>query len=229
MEELTNNSKSGIYGIYYKDKIIYIGQSVNMYSRMKQHIRSLKNNKHHNFIIQRIYNKSSEKIKFVVIENIDENLTEREQHWIDLHDTFNISKANGSHVHTSESRLKMSKYARNRTEIHLERLSLAKKGIPSKFKDVKGFFKHTDESKLKISKASKGNKYCLGIKHTDETKKKLSDIRRGVVNIKMVLDTSTGIFYESLKMACFSLCLNYSTTSNRLVGRTKNNTNLIYV
>lgn len=34
--------------------------------------------------------------------------------------------------------------------------------------------KHSDESKKKIGKASKGNKYTLGIKASDETKKLMS-------------------------------------------------------
>ena len=68
MEELTKNSGEGIYGIVYKDKVVYVGQSKNMYKRSVQHKQALRNEKHHNFILQRIYDKNKVDFKFVIIE-----------------------------------------------------------------------------------------------------------------------------------------------------------------
>ena len=86
-----------------------------------------------------------------------------------------------------------------------------------------------DVSKIKIGKASVGNKYCLGLKHSKETKKKLSELRIDNINTKLVLDLQMGIFYVSLTRACEALNIDYKLTSNRLRGRTKNDTNLIYI
>jgi group I intron endonuclease len=231
MEVLTNTSRQGIYGILYGNRIIYVGQSKNMYRRSKQHDNKLKNKKHHNFILQRIYNKNRIEFKYVVIEKVEdsEKLTKKEQFWIDFYKTFNLSKANGSHKHKKEALLKMSEYAKNRTEEHKINLKKALKGKVNKNKGKKGLFKHTDESKRKIGDASKGNKYNLGKKLSEEVKKKLSTQRKNIINTKIVLNTDLGIFYDSLKLACEALNLNYKTTSDRLRGRIKNNTTLIYI
>jgi hypothetical protein len=45
---------------------------------------------------------------------------------------------------------------------------------------------------------------------------------------KFVLDTNTGVFYDSLKEASFYNNIPESTLSARLTGRLKNNTNLTY-
>lgn len=45
---------------------------------------------------------------------------------------------------------------------------------------------------------------------------------------KIVLDTSNGIFYESVKEASCLLKINYSTLRSMLQGHRKNKTNLIY-
>lgn len=231
MEELTKNSGEGIYGIVYKDKVVYVGQSKNMYKRSVQHKQALRNEKHHNFILQRIYDKNKVDFKFVIIEKVKEIelLTEKEQLWMDFYKTVNLSKANGSYKHTEESLKKMSQYAKNRTEEHKNKLKKSLKGKVSHSKGKKNLFNHTDEAKRKIGEASRGNKYNLGKKLADEFRKKLSIQRLNKVNIKTVLDTNMGIYYDSLKLACIALNLNYKTTSNRLRGRTKNDTNLIYV
>lgn len=45
---------------------------------------------------------------------------------------------------------------------------------------------------------------------------------------KIVLDTSNGVFYESVKEASYLLKMNYSTLRSMLQGHRKNKTNLIY-
>jgi hypothetical protein len=49
------------------------------------------------------------------------------------------------------------------------------------------------------------------------------------VNTKIILDNNTGIFYESLKEACFRLNLNYKYTSSLLCKRWYDKISLIYV
>jgi len=49
--------KPGIYKISFPNDKFYIGKSVNMFQRQMSHLRELRNGKHTNPIIQRIYNK----------------------------------------------------------------------------------------------------------------------------------------------------------------------------
>lgn len=64
-----------------------------------------------------------------------------------------------------------------------------------------------------------------------EQRKKLSERLRleGHPNAKLVLDTATGIFYDSLKEASVTLEINYSTLRSMLQGLNPNKTNLMYV
>lgn len=81
--------KKGVSGVY---KIIssstgkiYIGSSINLFSRKQKHLNDLKLNRHSNKIIQRIYNKNGMKdFVFSKIEYCSEkDLIEREQYYIE--------------------------------------------------------------------------------------------------------------------------------------------------
>lgn len=128
----------GIYKIIYNDKIVYIGSSINIHKRWKQHISALKHNKHKNFLLQRIYNKGgNDSLNFYIIEECNkENLIKREQYYIDTYKPYcNLADANGRHLHTEETKQKM----RGRIVSLETRIKLSKshKGIPSKLKGVK--------------------------------------------------------------------------------------------
>lgn len=91
----------GIYQIVnIVNKQKYIGSSLNIENRKKNHFKTLKNNCHVNKYLQNSYNKyGGDKFIFEILE-INNNLTrnelyELEQYYIDLHDfdnLFNISK-----------------------------------------------------------------------------------------------------------------------------------------
>ena len=84
--------RSGIYRIINSvNGNIYIGSSVDLIRRRKQHFIALLNNKHFNNHLQSAYNKYGEcNFEFEVIEDIDfcedlqEKLLEREQYYLDL-------------------------------------------------------------------------------------------------------------------------------------------------
>lgn len=65
--------------------------------------------------------------------------------------------------------------------------------------------KRTEETRRKISIANMGNKPSL------ESRKKMSDSHKGQITAiaKMVLDLQTGIFFDSLKNACYRLNIEY--------------------
>ena len=70
---------------------------------------------------------------------------------------------------------------------------------------------------------------------SEETRIKFSNARQGKYQngehpmSKLLLNTNTGVFYECLKEAAFSLNIKRSTLSMKMTGRNKNNTPLIYV
>lgn len=75
--------KSGVYLIEY-GLHRYVGSSINLYLRYKQHLNSLKRNEHYNSFLQNIYNVNSDKMTFLVIE-FCENYIEREAFYIEYY------------------------------------------------------------------------------------------------------------------------------------------------
>lgn len=73
----------GIYKIKINDKE-YIGSSCNIGNRLKHHLWSLENLKHHNRTMQNLYNKyGKDEIYFIVVEECsDDILIEREAYYI---------------------------------------------------------------------------------------------------------------------------------------------------
>jgi group I intron endonuclease len=86
---------SGIYKITSEiDEKVYIGQSVNIKSRLNAHKRKLKKSEHENEYLQRAYLKYGEdNFTFELIEacNIEE-LDNRECYWIEFYDSMDRSK-----------------------------------------------------------------------------------------------------------------------------------------
>ena len=76
----------GIYKLSIND-YYYIGSSKNLGKRKTTHLSQLKNNKHHNIFLQRIYNKYKSEINFEILELIeDENFLKKiEQEFLDIH------------------------------------------------------------------------------------------------------------------------------------------------
>lgn len=219
----------GIYTISYKNKVIYVGQSIYIERRFKQYRNRLRANKCHNFILQNIFNKHGDVLQYDLLEEYDKNyLLDFERYWMYLLNPIaNIASANGSHLHSKEAKLKMSNYAKNRTEEHKSKLSKSKLGIPSNRKGVVGIFNHTEETKLKIGLHSKGNKYRLGFKHSKETIQKLKILNKNK-NAKKVFDIENKVEYISLKEACEILALNYKVASRSLSNKGKYKTLIYY-
>lgn len=85
----STNSKVGVMGIYKITNTqtgkVYIGSSIEMSSRFKQHYENLKMGKHHNEKLQNDYNIYGESyFKFETLEIIDniDDLPEKEYYWI---------------------------------------------------------------------------------------------------------------------------------------------------
>lgn len=146
----------GIYRIDMADGRSYVGSSVDIASRWKDHYRKLLSGKHHSPKFQAVWNKyGSTAFFWSTIERCTADvLIEREQWWIDNSDhSLNIAlKASGGGPtgwhHTPESKAK---------------ISAANKG-----------YQHTQEARAAMSRSSIGrsppNK---GIPHSPETREKL--------------------------------------------------------
>jgi len=83
---------SGIYIIFNSEnRKKYIGSSINIYKRYRQHCNELINNRHGNQYLQNSYNKNPNNFQFLLLEKTlnDRNiLIEREQYWFDLTQSY---------------------------------------------------------------------------------------------------------------------------------------------
>ena len=136
----------------------YHGSSKNIENRIRRHKNELKNNKHINSKMQRIYNKYNEFKHEVVIICKEEDLLYLEQCIIDAHfgdrDYMNLTSKAGKPP--SRKGVKVSEETRAKQ-------SAAKKGKV-----------RSDEVKEIISKSLIGNKRSVGRIHSEETKQKMA-------------------------------------------------------
>jgi group I intron endonuclease len=81
----------GIYKISFgSDHRVYIGQSVNIEHRLKDHERYLNQKSHSNYKLQEVFN-SANSIQFEIIEEVRDikDLNSKEIYWISRYDSFN--------------------------------------------------------------------------------------------------------------------------------------------
>lgn len=82
----------------------------------------------------------------------------------------------------------------------------------------------TPETRYKMSIAKKGKK---GLRQSKKQRQKTSELMKGV-NSKKIINTKSGIIYNSIQEAAEQNNIKRATLSNYLTGRTKNKTNLKY-
>ncbi len=186
-------STSGIYKITCTaNKRIYIGSAVNLQSRKGQHFSALRQNKHHNPILQNAWNKyGSDAFTFEVLEYVlPMSLTAREQYWFNREKPFgrkgfNVDREAGSRLgnkHTPETIEKLSlshmgkKQAPETIEKRIAPLR-GKKRSPEAIESMRQARlgkKMSPESKKRMSQAKLGNQYQLGKKASPEARAKMS-------------------------------------------------------
>lgn len=163
---------SGIYMIQnVKTNQKYIGQSINIEKRLKDHLKKLKNNNHENDFLQKSFNKYQEKnFKVFILTTFDnktsflkEVLNDSEKFFIRAYNTYknkrdyNLTPGGDFNPMMSlESRKKLSK-------VH------SGKNNPMYGKH------HTEETRKKMSQSRSGKKHHMfGKHHTKKSKEKIS-------------------------------------------------------
>ncbi len=177
----------------------YIGVSINIPRRRKQHFSALNQGTHQNSKLQSEWDKyGRERFTFEVKELCkrsellrleQETINSCKEEGVDIYneDTFppsrvgtklseehkrKIGEANKGHAVSLEARKKISDANKERvyTEKQLQRYAEINRRLAEK---RKGKFHHSEESKQKMSDAIKGRK------HSEESKQKMSAIRKG--------------------------------------------------
>ena len=99
--------KSGVYLIECNSHK-YIGSSISLYDRYKQHRLALRKGKHYNDFLQKIYNKYPDDISFKLIEICD-NYIEREAYYIEYYNCdVNVERNPVTQAKSIETRKKLS-------------------------------------------------------------------------------------------------------------------------
>jgi group I intron endonuclease len=262
----------GIYKITSPSGKIYIGQSVNILSRINKY-------KNAKCITQPIILKSILKYGWdnhifeIVCECEQSELNEKERYYQEI---FDCIGKNGLNCMLTNTRTKSGK-ARQET---IDKLTSRK--LPESTREKMRNKKLSEETRRKISASLTGRKVSQetrrkisesnsgkkrtkeyiekmkqriipehvkdmlrtnmkGKKHSEETLEKLRLAQKGkkpsedcinkskLANSKKVLDTETGIIYNSASELCRILNINLSTLTAKLSGRNKNTTKYIYV
>ena len=134
----------------------YVGQSINIEKRFKQHKRELNNNYHNNSHLQKAWNKyGKSSFVFLILEKTFKNmLNNAEIFWINFLETYN----SGYNLTRGGEDNPMN------YDEHRKKISISNKGRI-----------FTDKHKRNISKSKIGSKNPMyGKNHTDKSKKKIS-------------------------------------------------------
>lgn len=228
---------SGIYIIHNSvNNHIYLGSAKLIRKRRTTHATGLRANKHHSKKLQHFVNKHGlEKLTYSPIIFCDKDeLQEKEQFFLDYFKPYynsatDVSNALKGRPFTDEMKAKISALHKGRvlSDRHKELIRIAGLGKPSTNKGKPAHnrgVKHTAEASKKMTLAR------IGKKASELTKLKMSLTRSGGSNprAKVVVDLSTGIFFDCGKEAALAYGIHPGTLKCYLNGKNKNRTNLVY-
>lgn len=228
------SSNSGIYKITSPTGKVYIGQALNIRHRLKRYFRleCKRQYKLYNSFIKY----GVENHKFEVIEECEvDNLFCRERYW---QDEFDVLSEKGMNLTLSSCDDKKRVWSEEVKQGMIHKLK--QRYLDGEIPAFKGK-KHTEYSKklMSDSRTGSGNHsfgktgekaYVYGLKHSVDTKEKMSQSRSGGKSptAKIIIDESTGIYYEYVGELAELLNIPRSTLASKLNGHRKNNTNFKY-
>ena len=221
----------GIYKITSPTKKVYIGQSVNIEKRFLSYKGY--NCKNQNILYNSFLKYGVSKHKFEILEQCDMNqLNDKERYYQDLYSAIGKSGLNCRLTKSSDRSGSIS-------EFHKQKISDSNIGRKKSLDSIEKF-KETLNKKYKNGYLNPNK----GRKLSEETKKKMSIAKKGIIfsndtrkkmslnntkpTAKIVLDTQTGVFYNSLKEVSILYETKYYNLFLMVGGRKKNNTQFIY-
>lgn len=224
--------QSGIYKLIWKEPgYFYYGQSIYLEERKRQHFSRMSKNKHYNRKIQRVYNKHGLP-EFIIIELCEhDKLDKLEQYYIDkyINDNkcCNVSPSSCSVrglKWSNESRKRGSEAAKKRittdetrkrlSEVVRKRYADGFKAIGLKGKD-NGFYKKKHDLVTKLIMSQKKQGMYIGGSNPKAV---------------LILNTETGIFYETIREAAKAQTkYTESTVGAKIKNKKKNNLSFIVV
>lgn len=195
---------SGIYQIVDRKHRLYIGSTINLKRRCREHSYKLISNCHENLKLQNYFNKYGVKSLYfeIILYCSEDSLTKLEQIYLDNIDPhFNISKYVGStlgYIHTEDSKKLMSKIKKNL------------------YKNQNQWNKGRNKPKEEKDKISKSLKEYYknnphpreGVFHTESTKRLISK----------KLEERKGKHYHSSKGILFQLSVDDNSIINTFIS-----------
>lgn len=169
-----------IYGIKYKDKVVYVGQTKKtLQERIKLYKQAVKDRKKKTYVVNHLRKHFLES-EFVVLYILSENedINELEIKYISEYKTLypdgmNLTSGGESCIISEESRKKMSK-----SRLGKEPWNKNTKGLMKAWNKGKKTGPQTEEIKNKKKRFAETNHF-YGRKHSEETLKKISENRKG--------------------------------------------------
>jgi group I intron endonuclease len=162
MEYRTNDALCGVYKITNViNGKVYIGQSINIKARWKDHVNSLNRKDSNSVLLQRAWNKYGEdNFSFEVLELCTEAmLDEIEIKYIELYDAcnhgYNIESGGNLNKHLSETtkqKIREARFGRRHSKETRQKMSQSKIGVNNNMYGKN----HSKESKRKMSESKKG-------------------------------------------------------------------------
>ena len=162
-------------GIYHitnlKSGKVYIGQSIDIYKRFRDHKAALNGGYHQNRYLQNAWNKNGETnfIFGILEECAEDDLVKKEQFWIDFYGGINDSA--NYNFREAGSRGKVSDKTRKIMSDNTKKLRQDPDWVARNSEGIKRAW--TDERRQYMSKLKTGSKA------SEETKKKMSETRKG--------------------------------------------------
>lgn len=219
-----HNRKSicGIYKITSPSGKIYIGQSVDILCRWRKYkIRgSVGQTKLHNSFMK--YGASNHKFE-IIHQCAKECLNNLEEYYMNLFQSkgrergLNIRNSGSRALHSEESKKLIGDWHRNKfvSDETRAKISMSKKGCKIWSKGVT----FSEEHKINMSKSR------IGGKHTEEHK-----LKQSINNAwsKLLLNTETGIYYNTIREAAKTIGMTPSGLSLRLSGNVNKKTSFVY-
>ena len=191
----------------YDNGKMYFGLTKHFKTRVKDHVNSLKNNKHCNSYLQRAWNKKQKFVIFPVEKCELDILAEREIFWIDYHKT--TIKNNGYNLTFGGEDLS------NLSEESLIKKANNRRGKSSSLKGKKQSPEWIEARMVKLrgQKRNYTEEHLTSIKNT---RQKSKGIKQGGVKITIInMNDDSLILYPSIRDAAYSLNIDEKALTNK--------------